>query len=297
MAAGRFGFLRGPRELGLRVWKKSSADNVTGLAAEMSYYFVLSMFPFLIVLAALIGTLPLTGVWTGVLRWITLYFPRGSQGMIFQIVIGLTEGRTGFLSVGLAGTLLSASNGLLSMMDALNRVYEVPETRGFLKRLGLAILMIVVLAILLLCTFGLLTAGGWIDRWLAAHSRGLITAPVLWRVTRWLVSVLVVGFSISILDRTMPDVRRPWRGAVPGVSFILLGWMASTEGFNLYAEHLASFNRTYGVLGVFVLLMIWIYLLSIVMLIGALINSELSKMRSRKRAGFQAGLVANASGA
>lgn len=293
MAPGRSTFFISLRDLGRSVWRRFSSDDVTGLAAEMSYYFVLSVFPFLLVLAALVGTLPFTGVWNSVLKWIILYFPRGSRHMVFQIVLGLTQGRTGFLSLGLLATVWAASNGLMSLIDALDRVYEVKETRGYAKRLALAVLMIFVLAILVLYTFGLLTAGGEIDRWLMTHSfglSGLFNKPVLWHVVRWVTSIIVLGIGIATLDRTLPNLHRPWRWTVPGVAFILTGWLLSTVGFNLYAEYVASFNKTYGVLGVFVLIMIWIYLLSIVVLIGAEINSELRKMKARNRAEAQTGI-------
>ena len=207
-----------------------------------------------------------------------LYFPRQSQDLVFAIVLGLTRGRTGFLSLGLLGTTWAASSGLLSLMAALNVVYGAKETRSFLKRLALAFLMVFVLAALVLSTFGLLTAADWFDRWLAVYSMGLISAPALGRVTRWVISLILLGVSIAILDRTMPNLRREGRRALPGVAFVVLGWLVSTAGFNLYAQYLGTFNRTYGVLGVFVILMVWIYLSCLIILTGAGINSVLNKM-------------------
>ncbi len=271
-------------ELTQRIWEDIFTDDITGLAAGMSYYFVLSIFPFLIFLAALIGTLPFTDAWTGILNWILLYFPRQSQDTVFGIVLSLTQDRKGFLSIGLLGTMWAASGGLLSLMAALNRVYQVQETRSFPKRLGLAFLMVLVLALLLLSTFGLLTAGGWIDRWLAARSMGLFTVLGLWRVTRWIASVILLGVGIAILHRTMPNVQRPLRRISPGVVFIVIGWLLASAGFNFYAQHFATFNKTYGALGVFITLMVWIYLVSLVTLAGAEINSELDKMTARTRA-------------
>jgi membrane protein len=250
----------------------------------MSYYFVLSMFPFLIFLAALVGTLPFTGAWNGVLNWIVIYFPRQSQAMVLDIILSLTDGRTGFLSLGLIGTAWAATNGLMCLMSALNVVYGVKETRRFLHRLALAFLMMLVLAVLLLSTFGLLTAGGWFDRWVAARSMGLLSAPLLWRITRWIITIILMGMSIALFDYTMPNLRRPWRRTVPGAIFIVLGWLVSTAGFNLYAEYLGTFNKTYGVLGVFVILMVWIYLSSLIILAGAVINSQLRKMTAGNNA-------------
>jgi membrane protein len=101
------------RELVQRVWSELYADDVTGLAAEMSYYFVLSIFPFLIFLAALVGTLPFTGVWDGVLTWIVLYFPRQSQELVLAIVFSLTKGRSGFFSLGLIGTITTVLQNVI----------------------------------------------------------------------------------------------------------------------------------------------------------------------------------------
>lgn len=269
------------RELARRVWADLYAGDVTSLAAEMSYYFVLSIFPFLIFLAALVGTLPFTGAWNGVLNWIVIYFPRQSQAMVLDIILSLTDGRTGFLSLGLLGTGWAATSGLLCLMSALNVVYGVKETRSFLHRLALAFLMVLVLAVLLLSTFGLVTAGDWFDRWVAARSMGLLSVPVLWRGTRWTISVILLGVGIALLDWTMPNLRRPWRKTVPGVVFVVLAWLLSTAAFNLYVQYVGTFNKTYGVLGVFVILMVWIYLSSLIILAGAVINAQLRKMAKR----------------
>jgi membrane protein len=267
-------------ELARRVGSEMSADDVTGLAAEMSFYFVLSVFPFLILVAALVGTLPFTGAWSQVLKWIMLYFPQQAQSLIFDMILHITDGRKGFFPIGILGTAWAASSGLMSLMGALNRIYEVNETRSYVRRLALAVLMVVVLALLLLSTFGLLTAGDWLDQRLAARS-GVAAALVLWRLVRWIISLVLIGVGIALLDRNMPNLRRPWRRITPGVAFIILGWLLSSVGFNLYAQHLASFNKTYGVLGVFVMLMVWIYIASIITLAGAEINSELSKMTAQ----------------
>jgi membrane protein len=270
------------REFVGRVWQELYIDDVTGLAAEMSYYFVLSVFPFLIFLAALIGSLPFTGAWDGVLQWIMLYFPHQSQGMVFEIVLSLTQHREGFLSLGLLGTAWAASSGFMTLMAALNSVYEVEETRSFPRRLGLALVMIFVLAVLLLASFGLLSAGNWVDRLVADRSMGLLSVRALVRLTRWIASIGLLGVSVAILDRTMPNLHRPWRRTIPGVIFTVLGWLAGTAGFNLYTQSLGTFNKTYGVLGVFVILMVWIYLASLIVLAGAEINSELNKLSGQK---------------
>jgi membrane protein len=255
-------------------------DNVAGLSAQISYYFALALFPFLIVLGALVGTLPSTYLWHGILRWITHYFPRDAQPFIFQTVASLTQGRSRYLSLGLVGTAWAASGGLMSLMSALNIVYGVKETRSYVKRVGTAFLMLFVLVLLVVATFGLLSAGYWLDQWLRSEVTPAVPLAALARVARWATSIVVTLVSITWLDHTLPNRKRPWRWFTPGTVMIVAGWLLFSSGFNLYVRHIASYHRTYGVLGGFVILMVWVYIASLIALVGAEINSELRNSRN-----------------
>lgn len=266
------------KELARRLWKEMGADNVSGLAAQTSYYFVLALFPFLIFLAALVGSLPFTGLWDEVLSWITLNLPRESQHLIFQAVASLTRGRASFLSIGLLGTTWAACSGLMNLMSALNASYEVKETRSFCNRLGLAFVMLFLLTFLFLGSFGLLSAGDWLGTWLVNEAGPSLPVIALWFVGRWVLSLTLMALAVAIIDHALPNLRRPWRCFTPGTLFIVLAWVPATLGFNLYVHRFASYNKTYGALGAFVILMVWTYITSLIILIGAEINCELHKM-------------------
>jgi len=267
------------KELVKRVWKEVDADNVPGLAAQTSYYFVLAFFPFLIFLAALVGGLPFTGLWDETLAWITLNFPRQSQQLILDTVRSLTHNRGSFLSLGLLGTVWAACAGLMNLMCSLNAAYEVKETRSFYRRLGLAFIMLCVLTSLFVGSFGLLTAGDWLSSQLT--DRGIdVLLITLWFVGRWTVALLLLALAVALVDYALPNRKRPWRCLTPGALFFILAWVPATLGFNLYVRHFASYSRTYGALGAFVVLMVWTYITSLIALIGAEINRELHKMRA-----------------
>jgi membrane protein len=270
------------RELAKRVWKEMDADNVPGLAAQTSYYFVLALFPFLIFLAALVGTIPFTGLWDETLAWITLNFPRQSQQLILDTVSSLTRNRGSFLSLGLLGTAWAASTGFMNLMCSLNAAYDVKETRSFHKRLGLAVTMLFVLTFLFLGSFGLLTLGDWLGSRLADRGIGVLLIS-LWYVGRWTVALLLLVLALAILDHVLPNLKRPWRCFTPGALFFILAWVPATLGFNLYVHNFASYSRTYGALGAFVVLMVWTYITSLIALIGAEINRELHKMRAEAK--------------
>lgn len=262
-----------------RLGERMARDNVAGLSAQISYYFALALFPSLIVLGAVVGTLPSTYLWDGILKWITHYFPQDTQAFIFQTVASLTQGRNRYLSLGLVGTAWAASGGLMSLMSALNAVYGVKETRSYPRRLGTVFLMLFVLGLLVLATFGLLSAGYWLDQWLRAELTPAVPVAALARVARWTTSIAVTLLSITWLDHTLPNRKRPWRWFTPGTVMIVTGWVLFSSGFDLYVRRIAAYHRTYGVLGGFVILMVWVYVASLIALVGAEVNSELRSWR------------------
>jgi membrane protein len=278
------------KELAKRVWREMDADNLPGLAAQTSYYFILALFPFLIFLAALVGCLPFTGLWYRILTWITLNLPPESQHLILDTVASLTRGRASFLSIGLLGTAWAACTGFMNLMGSLNVAYEVKEKRSFLRRVGLAFIMLFVLNFLFLGSFGLLSAGDWLGTWLVNRAGPGLPVITLWFVGRWVLSLVLLGLGVAVVDYTLPNLRRRWRCFTPGTLFIVGAWIPTTLGFDLYVSHFASYNRTYGALGAFVILMVWMYITGLIVLTGAEINSELYKMRAEARSSVVQGL-------
>jgi membrane protein len=266
------------KELARRVWAELDADNVPGLAAQTSFYFTLALFPFLLFLAALVGGLPFTGLWDKILKWIVLYLPASSQRFIFDTVSGLTRGHTSFLSLGLLGTVWASCTGLMNLMCSLNTAYEVREGRSFLRRTGLALVMLFVFSFFFLGAFGLLTAGDWVDNWLAARVNPSLPLASLWHIGRWVVSLTLIALAVSLADHTLPNLKRPRRLITAGTLFVALAWVPASIGFNLYVRYVASYDKTYGALGAFVILMVWIYLGCLITLVGAEIDCELHKM-------------------
>ncbi|MBI4460943.1 MAG: YihY/virulence factor BrkB family protein [Acidobacteria bacterium] len=266
--------------LARRVWNEINTDNVPGLAAQMSYYFMLALFPFLIFLAAVVGTLPYTGLWDKILQWIINYLPQSSQKFVFESVLGLTRGRSEFLSLGILGTVWAASVGLLNLMGALNIAYEVEETRGIFKRAATVFSMLFVIAFSFLGSFALLGTGDWLNQWLVTWLGFDAVLLGLWHVGRWLVSLLLLAIGLSAVDYMLTNVKRPWRWITPGTAFAIVAWIPATVGFDLYARYIASYDKTYGALATAVVLMVWVYIIAVLTLVGAEINSELWKMRA-----------------
>src|SRR5205823_12777065 len=120
----------------------------------------------------------------------------------------------------------------------------------------------------------------WVDTLLVARASPALPWIPLWHVARWILSVALLATAVSLADRVLPDVKRRRALFTPGTLCVVLTWIPTTLVFNVYVRYVAPYNRTYGALGAFVILMIWMYLGSLIILIGAEINCELYKMRA-----------------
>jgi membrane protein len=140
--------------------------------------------------------------------------------------------------------------------------------------------MLFVLTFLFVGSFTLLSAGDWLGIWLVNRASPSFLVIMLWFLGRWVLSLALLALAVDIFDHTLPNLQRPWHCFTPGTLFVVLAWIPATLGFNLYLRHFASYNRTYGALGAFVILMVWMYITSFIALVGAEINGELRKMRA-----------------
>ena len=265
------------------IWDEIVTDDCVDLAAQMSYYFSLSLFPFLIVLAAFVGWLPSTSLWHNLAQWITNYLPRDSRRMVFTTILSLTQTSPGIFSVGIIATIWTASSGFVSLMESLSVAYGVKETRGFWQKRILAIATTIVGAIFLVASFGLLTFGRWTAILISIHLENDLNFPVPWEIGRWLASLLLMLLGLDLVNYFLPNVKRRWHWLTPGTVFVILTMVAGSALFNFYLRHFGSYPRFYGTMAGFIVLMFWIYLASLILLIGAETDSVIERTRERSR--------------
>lgn len=263
--------------LAKRVWSEIGNDNCLGMAAEMSYFFVLAVFPFFIFLAALLSYLPVTNFWRSFVAWVTEYFPTDSQALILRTILGLTKARKSFLSIGFAGATWAATTGVLTLIGGLNRAYDLKESRSFLGRLGLAVSMLFVLSFFFVTSFALFTAGDRLDSWLLARVNYSYHIEWIYDLVRFFVSLLFLNLGVSLMNYVLPAGKRRWRWVSVGSAFIVLIWVAMSASFDYYVGHFSYYPKMYGALGAFVIFMVWTYIMSLILLVGAEIDSEVAK--------------------
>lgn len=276
----------GWRELAKRVWAESQNDNVFGRAAELSYYFLLALFPFLIFLTSIIGII--LGSGTGTRHTFFQYLARIMPPSAFQLIdntmyeVSESSG-SGKLSFGILAALWAASNGLGAITESLNTAYDLKETRPWWKQRLTAIGLTFALSILIIGALILVVAGGHIAEWLAAHYGFGPVFPLSWKIIQWPVVLACMTFAFALIYYLAPDFReQSWQWLTPGSVIGVVLWLLVSLAFRLYLHYFNSYSATYGSLGAVIILMLWLYLTGAAVLIGGEVNSEIENAAAKQ---------------
>ena len=260
-------------------------DDIAGLAAELSYRFLFAIFPFGIFVAALtafvagaLGMGDPTGQIIGAVG--DNLPPDVAEGVRPQLeaVIGTT--RPGLLTVGALAALWAATGGTNALIKAMNRAYEVEETRSLIPRYALAIGLTLLASVGIIAAFVTIVGASVLTGEAAERlglTRGMVEAIGL---LRWPVVFAFLAVAVGVLYKLAPNFRLPWRWAFAGGAIFSLGWVAATAAFGFYVANFGSYANTYGALGGVIVLLLWFYLSAIVLVgAAALIASAMKEMQ------------------
>lgn len=252
--------------------KRFNEDEISRLSAELAYFFLLSLFPFLIFLFALLAYLPIS--YEEVFSHLRGYAPEEVIHLIETNVHNIMEYHNGkLLSFGIIATIWSASNGINAIVRAFNRAYDVEESRSFLVARGMSILLtlsmiFVIIVALLLPVFGrmigtfLFSALGFSDSFLT-----------IWNAIRWAVSSIILFTVFTALYYFAPNKQLRVRHVTAGALFATVGWIVVSFGFSYYVSNLTDYTAMYGSLGGIIVLMVWFYLSGMIIVLGGEMNA------------------------
>lgn len=267
------------KELGRRVWRQINEDDVFGRAAQLSYFFLLALFPLLLFLTTLLGYFAEAGteLRNNLLLYLSAVVPTSASDLIYTTVDEISKSAGGGkLSFGIFATLWAASNGMGAISESLNAAYNVKETRQWWKARLVSILLTIALAVLIITALTLMLYGSEIAEKIAT-SFGLGNVFTLtWKIAQWPIVLAFVLFAFSLIYYFAPDLHdQDWKWVTPG-SVIGVGlWLLVSFGFRTYLKFFDSYSGTYGSLGAVIILMLWFYLTGAAILIGGEINSEI----------------------
>ena len=272
------------REVGRAAFTEARRDDVPGMAAEMAYHFLFALFPFAIFLAALAGTVGrLVGedrLFAALLAEVYAALPAATtQAVREPLDAVIREQRGGALSLGVAVALAWASIGVATIMKAFNRAYGVEETRPVLRKKLAELGLTAVLGVLLVGGFALLVFGGALGQWLAERIGLGRPFRLGWALLRLPLALAGVSLGLALLYWKGPNVRQEFRWLTPGSLLTSLAWALGTGAFGLYVRVVGarSYGQFYGPLVGLILFLLYLYLTSVVLLLGAALNAETTK--------------------
>ena len=277
-----------------RAISEFSKDQVTDLAASLTYFAVLSVFPALLALVSLLGVFGQGEQTAAAINgWLSDFAPEDVQRLLEPTIESLTT-QTGAglaLVAGIAGALWTASGYTGAFGRAMNRIHEVEEGRGFVKLKGTMLLLTLVLLIIVaVIIFAIALSGGIAEE--AGNLIGLgSTAVLVWNIAKWPVVIGLAVLLIALLYYFTPNVQQPkFRWISLGSIVALVVAAIAVAAFIFYVSNFSSYNATYGVIGTVISLLLGIWIVNNVLLLGAEIDAEVERGRE-----LQAGIKAEES--
>ncbi|CAH0345219.1 YihY/virulence factor BrkB family protein [Bacillus sp. CECT 9360] len=258
--------------IGKQLGREIKEDRATGLAAEQAYYYILALFPMLILLLSILPYLSIQP--QEALDFLENIMPSETTEVFREDIIKLvSEQNGGLLTFGILGTLWSASNGINAFIHSMNVAFDVEETRSFIKARLLSILLTLGLTVafvvaLLLPVFG---------KVILDYVKMIIPVPdsmeILFSILRWVIAIVVISLVLAVMYRYAPNKHYPFKQVIPGAIVATVIWQLISLGFSFYITNFGNYSSTYGSLGGVIVLMLWLYLTGLALVIGGEINA------------------------
>ncbi len=263
----------GSFELLKRALKEFSNDDMTTYASALAYRALFSLFPFLLFLIAMLGVLDLQEFFNWLREQASLVLPPDALNLVNPVIDEMQNQKSGLLSMGILVALWSASIGIRSLMNAMNRAYDVEEGRPTWKLMLLAVAYTIGLALILLAVAALMVVGPRVMEWLAGQVGLKEIVVTLWAWLRWPVIVFLMMLVVAVLYYVTPDVEQEFRFITPGSVLAVIVWIAASVGFGLYVQNFGNYDATYGSIGAVIILLLYFYISAAVLLFGAEMNA------------------------
>jgi len=267
----------------LQIYENVDRKHTWSMAAALAFYFLLSLFPALIVLSAVLAFLPGHVLFDRLVDGLILFVPPNLMRQVRHVLASvITSNRVTYFSLGFVGMIWTASSSVSVSIEALNMAYGVEEDRPFWKTRALAIALAFLIGALMLVALGVMVVGPKAGQWLAARVHLSQLFVVLWPSIHWTAAVVFTVLGIEALYLLAPSGTRKFHATLPGAALAVGCWLLFSYLLGAYFRHFGTFDRTYGALGGAVALLMWLYWTGFAILVGAELNAQLAHERERE---------------
>lgn len=271
--------------LGLRTWNRIYKDDVLSRAAQLSYFFIFSLFPLLFFLASLLGyfTQSSSDLRDNLLNYLAAIVPPKAAQLIRETLDEITQTSSGGkITFGLLVALWTSSFGVGAIITTLNDAYGVKESRPWWKSQVLAVSMTIALATIIIAALLVILYGGEMASRVAQHFSVDNEFSLLWPVLQWIVILAFVLLAFAFIYYFAPNVKEiKWQWITPGSIIGIAIWLLVSLIFRLYLRYFDTYSKTYGSLGAVMILLLWLYLTGVAILVGGELNAVIEDAAAR----------------
>ncbi|WP_246031830.1 YihY/virulence factor BrkB family protein [Salibacterium salarium] len=261
--------------------KELQADRAVGLAAEQAFFYMLSLFPLLILFLSMLPYFSIDV--ERVMFFIETALPPQTAAMIEENVISVVKGdNSGLLTFSVIGTIWSASAGMNAFIRAMNEAFSVKTHRPLWKARFLSILLTFGMLVVLIIIFVLSIFGELLLDTITSYLALPEQTEVLFQILRWVLTIIVMIALLCCLYYFAPRINISFRYVLPGAITATILWQLISLGFSFYVNNFGNYSATYGSLGGVIVLMLWLFLTGLSLVIGGEINAILKKSASAR---------------
>ena len=257
---------------------------ITTRASSLAFNFFLAFFPSIIVLFTLIPYIPIVDLQETLMELISTILPPNTNEIAFSTIYDIINNpRSGLLSIGFILTIFFATNGVNSLIEAFNSSYHINESRSIVKQRLLSLGITFLLSCILMITILLIMFSKTVVNY-------LITAEIIENKSieyilfgKWMVIIIMLFVGISIIYHFGPTIKKKFQLFTPGSIISTCLIIVTSSFFNYYISNFAEYNKVYGSIGTLIIILLWMYINSIILLIGFELNASIFNAKKQKK--------------
>lgn len=257
---------------------KIKKDDIFALGSQLAYYLMLSFFPFMVFLITLIGLSPINpnSLMEGLYGVVPAAIVELTQSIIYEV---FEDQHKGILGISILLMIWTSSSAFRAVIKGVNNAYGIKDNRSFVKKALIAMAGIFLLAVMIVIALGALVFGDIIGTYIVSHTRFYELFRLLWNIARFAAVFLSMIFIFAYIYIITPAEKMKIADVIPGAISSTIGWMAVSVGFSFYINNFGNYSRFYGSLGAVFVLMTWLFLVSIILILGVEINCVIKETK------------------
>ena len=257
---------------------------ITTRASSLAFNFFLAFFPSIIVLFTLIPYIPIVDLQDTLMELITTILPPHTNEIAFATIYDIINNpRSGLLSIGFVLTIFFATNGVNSLIEAFNSSYHINESRSIIQQRLLSLGITFLLSCILMITILLIMFSKTVVNYLIITE--IIENKSIEYILfgKWMVIIIMLFVGISIIYHFGPTIKKKFKLFTPGSIISTCLIIVTSSFFNYYISNFAEYNKVYGSIGTLIIILLWMYINSIILLIGFELNASIFNAKEQKK--------------